>query len=128
MADVVMLVDTGLAKVTNLLAAVSTVCPGWVGWGTGTVDPVVGNTSLGTPAAEDRTVGTKTQQTTTTTNDTYQVEALISCTGTAKAITEVGVFDALTAGTLFLRGTFSAINLSVGDSITFTVKTVFEQV
>ena len=127
MADVVMLVDTGLAKVTNLLAAVSTVCPGWVGWGVGTTAPVVGNTALQTPSAEARTVGTKTQQTTTTTNDTYQVVALIACTGTGKAITEVGVFDALTAGVLFLRGTFAAINLSVGDSITFTIKTVFEQ-
>ena len=127
MADVVMLTDTGLAKVTNLLAAVSTVCPGWVGWGIGITAPVAGNTALETPAAEARTVGTKTQQTTTTANDTYQVVALIACTAAAKAITEVGIFDDLTAGTLFLRGTFSPINLSVGDSITFTIKTVFEQ-
>ena len=127
MADVILVVDTGLAKVTDLLAAVTIVCPGWVGWGIGTIAPVVGNTGLGTPSAEARTVGTKTQETTTTTNDTYQVVALISCAGSAKAITEVAVFDALTAGTLFLRGTFAAINLSVGDSINFTIKTVFEQ-
>ena len=127
MADVVMVVDTGLAKVTDLLAAVTTVCPAWVGWGTGTIAPVVGNTGLGTPSAEARTVGTKTQETTTTTNDTYQVVALITALS-AQAITEVGVFDDLTAGNLFLRATFSAINVSIDDTVTFTIKTVFEQV
>ena len=127
MADVIMVVDTGLAKVTDLLAAVTIVCPGWVGWGIGTIAPVVGNTGLGTPSAEARTVGTKTQETTTTTNDTYQVVALITALS-AQAITEVAVFDALTVGNLFLRGTFSPINVSIDDTITFTIKTVFEQV
>lgn len=127
MADVVVVADTGLAKVTNLLAGVSIVCPGWVGWGIGTTPPVVGNTGLETPSAEARTVGTKTQQTTTTTNDTFQVVALITALS-AQAITEVAVFDALTAGNLFLRGTFSPINVSIGDTITFTARTVFDQV
>ena len=126
MADVVTVVDSGLAKVTDLLAAVTTVCPGWVGWGIGTTAPVVGNTALATPSAEARTVGTKTQQTTTTTNDTYQVIALITA-ASAQAITEVGVFDALTAGNLFLRATFLPINVSIGDTIEFTIKTKFEQ-
>ena len=126
MADVVTVVDTGLAKVTDLLAAVTTVCPGWVGWGIGTTAPVVGNTALETASAEARTVGTKTQETTTTANDTYQVVALITALS-AQAITEVAVFDALTAGNLFLRGTFSAINVSIDDTIEFTIKTVFDQ-
>ena len=127
MADVVVVADTGLAKVTDLLAGVTIVCPGWVGWGIGTTPPVAGNTGLETPSAEARTVGAKTQQTTTTANDTYQVVALITALS-AQAITEVAVFDALTAGILFLRGTFSAINVSIGDTITFTIRTVFDQV
>ena len=127
MADVILVVDTGLAKVTDLLAAVTIVCPGWVGWGIGKIAPVVGDTGLGTPSAEARTVGTKTQETTTTTNDTYQVVALITALS-AQAITEVAVLDALTVGNLFLRGTFSPINVSIDDTITFTIKTVFEQV
>ena len=126
MADAVLVVDTGLAKVTDLLAAVTIVCPGWVGWGIGTTAPVVGDTALETASAEARTVGTKTQETTTTTNDTYQVVALITALS-AQAITEVGVFDALTAGNLFVRGTFSAINVSIDDTIEFTIKTVFDQ-
>ena len=127
MADVTLVVNTGLAKVTDLLAAVTTVCPGWVGWGTGTTAPVAGDTDLETASAEARTVGTKTQETTTTTSDTYQVVALITALS-AQAITEVAVFDALTAGNLFLRGTFSPINVSIDDTVQFTIKTVFEQV
>ena len=127
MADVVMAVDTGLAKVTDLLAAVTTVCPGWVGWGTGTTAPVAGDTALETASAEARTVGTKTQETTTTTSDTYQVVAFFTALS-AQVITEVAVFDALTVGNLFLRGTFSPINVSIDDTITFTIKTVFDQV
>ena len=126
MADVIMVVDTGLAKVTDLLAAVTIVCPGWVGWGIGTIAPVVGNTDLETASAEARTVGTKTQETTTTTNDTYQVVALITAL-TAQAITEVAVFDALTAGDLFLRATFSPINVSIDDTVEFIVQTIFDQ-
>ena len=126
MADAVLVADTGLAKVTDLLAAVTVVCPGWVGWGIGTIAPVVGNTGLGTPSAEARTVGTKTQETTTTTNDTYQVVALITALS-AQAITEVAVFDALTVGNLFLRGTFSPINVSIDDTVQFTIRTVFDQ-
>lgn len=125
MADVVKVTDVGLDKVTDLLAGVTTISPGWVGWGTGTTAPVVGDTALETPSAEARTVGTKTQQTTTTTNDTYQVVALITALS-AQAITEVGVFDALTAGNLFLIATFSVINVSIGDTVTFTIKTVFD--
>lgn len=126
MADVVKIVDNGLAITTALLAAISAVSPKWVGWGIGTTEPVVGNTALESAGAEARTVGTQTQQTTTTTNDTYQVVALITCTGSGKAITEVGVFNHLTNNDLFLRATFSAINVSVNDSIQFTIKTVFD--
>ena len=126
MADAVLVVNTGLAKVTDLLAAVTTVCPGWVGWGTGTTAPVAGDTGLGTASAAARTVGTKTQETTTTASDTYQVVASITALS-AQAITEVGVFDALTAGNLFLRATFSAINVSIDDTIEFTIQTIFDQ-
>ena len=126
MADIVLVADTGLAKVTDLLAAVTTVCPGWVGWGTGTTAPVAGDTGLETASAEARTVGTKTQETTTTASDTYQVVALFTALS-AQAITEVAVLDALTAGNLFLRGTFSPINVNIDDTIEFTIQTIFDQ-
>jgi hypothetical protein len=124
MADVAYVSNNGLGLITELLAASS---HKYVGWGTGTTAAAVGNTALETAASESRTSGTQTQQTTTTTNDTYQVVAQITCAGSGKAITEVGVFSASTDGTLFLRATHDAINVSVGDSITYTIKVVLDQ-
>lgn len=126
MADVVIVTDAGMAIITNRLKG-SGDEPKYVAWGTGTTSPVAGDTALETAAAESRTDGTSSRVTTNVTNDTYQVAGTIACTGTAKAITEVGLFDASTSGNMLLRGTFSAINVNVGDSVAFTIKVVFDQ-
>jgi len=124
MATVSVLTDGGLDITTNRIKGSGTE-PKYVGWGTGTTGAVVANTALETPAAEARTSGTTSQETTTETNDTYRVVGAITCATSAKAITEVGLFDASTDGNLFERSTFSAINLDVGDAATFTIDVVF---
>ena len=128
MADSIIIPDTGMAIVTDFLAALGATVPKWIDWGTGTTTPVAGNTALETVKSDEaRTVGIGSQATTNTTDDTYQVVGTITCALSGAAITEVGLFDALTTGNLFLRGTFSAINVNVGDSIEFIIKTVYEQ-
>jgi len=129
MADTVYVVNNGLGLVTAALAASS---HKYVAWGTGVTAATVTDAALQTAAAPTATTavtGTQTQQTTTTTNDTYQVVATITAGG-ALAITEVGIFNqaTLSGATMYLHGTFSAINVSSGDSIQFTIKTVFDQV
>ena len=62
--------------------------------------------------------------TTTNTNDTHQVTGTITATAT-RAITNAGVFDASSTGNLYVKGDFTTINLSTGDSIAFTVKVQF---
>ncbi len=124
-ADVVYCVDNGLAITTDRLLGTPTHnTPHWVHWGIGTTPAAAINTVLESPGAEARTVGTETQQTTTTTNDTYQVVGTITCAGAGKAITECGLFSHLTSttGYLYLRATFDVINVNVGDSIEFTCK------
>lgn len=128
MADVVYVVNNGLGLVTAALAASA---HKYVAWGTGTTPAVVGNTAMETAAAPTNVTaetGTQTQQTTTTTDDTYQVVSTITAAGTL-AITEVGIFNqaTLSGATMFLHGTFDAINVNSGDSIQFTIKTVFDQ-
>jgi len=125
MADVIMIINAGLALISEALAASASK---YIAWGIGTTPPAAANTALETASAEARTAGTQTQQTTTTTDDTYQCAGTITCTASGKAITEVGIFDASTAGDMYLRGTFSAINVGVGDSINFTIKTVYARV
>jgi hypothetical protein len=118
------LTNAGLAIITNRIKGAGTE-PNYVHWGTGTTAAAVTDTTLETAGAESRTSGTSTRVTTTATNDTYQVVGTITCTGSGKAITEMGLFDASTDGNLFTRHTFSAINVAVGDSIQFTAKTVY---
>lgn len=127
MADAAYIVNDGLGLITGLIKVASGAEPHHVGWGVGTTGAAVTDTGLETASAEARTEATTSLQQTTTANDTYRAIAAIECTSAAKAITEVAMYDAATGGTCFMHGTFSAINVSVGDTITFTIDTVFDQ-
>ena len=108
---------------TNRLKGAGTE-PLFVAWGTGAGTAVITDTTLFTESAETRTSGTSTQQTTTVTSDTYQVIGTITATA-VRAITNAGLFDAVTVGNLFVKGDFATINLASGDSIQFTIKISF---
>jgi hypothetical protein len=118
-----LLVDTGKAIVTNYLAGGAATQPKYVGWGTGAGTTSATDTTLFSETGS-RTTGTATQQTTTTTNDTYQVIGTLTASGSV-TITNAGLFDANTSGNLFVKGDFSGIALTSGDSIQFTFKTQF---
>jgi len=118
------LTNAGKAIVTNRIKGSGTE-PLNVAWGTGAGTAAIADTTLFTEATP-RAAGTSTQQTTTVTNDTYQVVATVTATGTL-AITNAGLFDVITAssGNLFVKGDFTVINLVTADSIQFTFKTTF---
>ena len=120
-----LLVNTGKAVVTNRVknGATGATEPNYVAYGTGAGTTALTDTTLFTETGT-RVAGTSTQQTTTTTNDTYQVIGTQTAGGTL-AITNAGLFDASTSGNLFVKGDFTTINLSSGDSIQFTFKTQF---
>jgi hypothetical protein len=113
MADVTVLTDTGEAWVVDKLDAATRA--DFTGWGTGATGAAKGGT-LDTPAAEARVQGTTTQPSA----DILQVVSKITCAGAGKTITNAGLFTDITAGILFLLGSFTGIPLSVGDSIEFT--------
>ena len=89
----------------------------WHAVGIGTTAPVIANTTMenvtGCPA---RVNGT---QTTPGSTNIYQSVATVSFVSTL-AITEWGLLSAVSAGTLWDRKTFAAINVVSGDSIQFT--------
>lgn len=126
------LVDTGLAATTGRLRGVGTE-PLNIGWGTGAGTATRTDTTLfteklvdlSTSAGTDHTVGTSSQQTTTTTSDTYQVLGTRTATG-AGTVTNAGLFDAASGGTLYMKGDFTGIGLAIGDSIAFTIKVVYD--
>lgn len=123
----VVFTNAGTAIITNRIIQAGT-APKNIGWGIGTAAAAVTDTALGTESAPTtaggRTVGTESRATTTVTNDTYQVAGLVTAGGTL-AITEAGLFDAVSAGNLLMRGVFAAYNVVSGDTITFTFQLKF---
>jgi hypothetical protein len=121
-------VNGGRAIVTNRIKGAGTE-PLNLGWGTAAGTTAAADTTLfteklvdlATSAGTDHTVGTSTQQTTSTTNDTYQVIATRTATG-AGTVTNAGLFDAASGGNLYMKGDFTGIGLAIGDAIQFTCK------
>ncbi len=94
--------------------------PSYLGWGTGATAAAATSTTLSTESGS-RSAGTSTQQTTTETNDTYQViQTLTSAAG--ETITNAGLFDASSGGNLYMIGDFTGVVLAASDSIQFTMK------
>lgn len=96
----------------------------YIAVGTGTTAAAVGDTTLETELATDglsRAQGTVSLVTTDTTDDTAQVTKTFTVTGT-QAVTESGVLNASSSGTLLARQVFSAINVVNGDSLAITWK------
>lgn len=82
---------------------------------------VAGDTALTSELAEGRATGTGSTVTTTNTNDTLQEVGTVTATG-SRAVDEGGLFDASSAGNMFLSATFNPINLANGDSLQLTAK------
>lgn len=125
MADVAKVLDAGMGIITNRIAGAGTE-PKYVAWGTGTTAAANTDTGLQTAAAEARTTGTSSRTQTNVANDTYQVIGKITSLST-QSITEVCLYDAASGGNAFMRATHDAFALNAGDSIEYTIKTVFDQ-
>lgn len=123
--------NVGLAILTNRIIQAGT-APKYIGWGTGAGTAVAGDTTLFTErtvdltasGSTDHTTGTESRTTTTQTNDTYTVTGTRVATG-AGTVTNAGLWDAASGGTLFVKGDFAGIALAIGDGIAFTFNTKF---
>ena len=87
-----------------------------VGWGTGAGTAAKGDTTLFTEASETRVTATTSQSAA----DTNQWVATLTADG-AKTITNAGLFNAVSAGSMIVKGDFTGIVLALGDKIEFTV-------
>lgn len=82
--------------------------------GTGSTAAAAGDTALGSEAAR-----TALTSTTVTNNEVVYVDTFGAGTGTG-AITEAGVFNASSGGTMLCRTVFSVVNKGADDSMTIT--------
>ncbi len=85
-----------------------------------------GNTAVATTQAAlvtetgTRVAVTATNTTVTVSNDTAQYVATFAAGNATGAITEAGIFNASSAGTMLCRTVFGVINKDVNDSMTIT--------
>lgn len=119
--------NAGAAIVTSRITQAGT-APKNIGWGVGATAAAVTDTALVTESAPTtaggRTVGTESRTTGTVTNDQYTVTGTVTA-GSSLAITEAGLFDAVSAGNMLIRSVFTAVNVVSSDSIAFTFNLKF---
>jgi hypothetical protein len=87
-----------------------------VGWGTGAGTADKADTTLFTEASETRVTAATSQSAA----DTNQWVATLTADG-AKTITNAGLFNAESAGSMIVKGDFTGIVLALGDKIEFTI-------
>ena len=109
-----LVVDTGLAFIASRMKDATATAMSHMGIGTGTAAAASGNTTLGTEAAR---VGLTS--TTVTSNAVAYVCSFAAGTGTG-AITEAGILNGASGGTLLCRTVFSVVNKGASDSMTIT--------
>lgn len=121
-----LVVNTGLAWLAGALSGdvASPETMKYIGIGTGTTAAAATQTALVTEV-ETRATGTQSRQTTDTASDTYRCVGSITMTAN-RSITEVGVFSAASAGTMFCRSVFTAEVIASGNVLTVTYECDFD--
>ena len=109
-----LVVDAGLDYIASRMKDTSATAMSHMAIGTGSTAAAAANTTLGSEA--DRNALTST---TVTDNAVAYVASFAAGEGTG-AITEAGIFNAASGGTLLCRTVFSVVNKGASDSMTIT--------
>lgn len=116
-----LVVSTGLAYIASRMKDATATAMSHMAVGAGTVAAAAGNTALGSELGRV-TLTSSTIVTTSVTNDAIQYVATFAAgTGTG-AVTEAGILNAASAGTLLCRTVFAVINKGALDTLTITWK------
>jgi hypothetical protein len=116
-----LVVNSGLAYIASRIKDSTATAMSHMGVGSGSVAAAAADTGLGTQLGRVALDST-TLVTTTATNDAVQYVATFAAgTGTG-AITEAGIFNAASAGTMLCRTVFAVINKGALDTLVITWK------
>lgn len=110
-----LVVNSGLAFIASRMKDTTDAAMSHMAVGSGTTAAAAGNTALETQ------IGSRVSltSTTVTANATAYVATFAAGTGTG-AITEAGIFNASTAGTMLCRTVFSVVNKGADDTLQIT--------
>lgn len=107
-----LVVDTGLDYIASRMKDATATAMTHMGLGTGTTAAAAGDTDLGTLAGSREALDS-----TTVTDNTINYVCNFEANDVTGAITEAGIFNAASAGTMLCRVVFSPVNLTSTDSI-----------
>ena len=109
-----LVVDTGLDYIASRMKDATATAMTHMAIGSGTNDPAAGDTALQTQLGRVALTST-----TVTNNSVAYIASFGAGTGTG-AVTEAGIFNASSGGTMLCRTEFAVINKAAGDSMTIT--------
>jgi hypothetical protein len=109
-----LVVDTGLDYIASRMKDTTQTAMSHMAIGDGTNDPAAGDTGL-----QNQLGRVSLLSTTVTSNSVEYVATFPAGTGTG-AVTEAGIFNASSGGTMLCRTEFAVINKAAGDSMTIT--------
>lgn len=111
-----LVVDTGLNFIVNRMKDATATVMSHMTLGTGTTAAAAGNTTLETEISGARVALTST---TVTANQITYIASFAAGVGTG-AVTEAGILNASSGGTMLCRTVFPVVNKQAGDSMTVT--------
>jgi len=111
-----LVVTIGKTFIASRMVGVASTIMGYMELGTGTTAAAVGDTTLQTAISGSRVALTSG---TNTSNVVTYVASFPAGTGTG-AVTEAGVFNAASAGTMLCRTVFAVVNKGALDSMSIT--------
>lgn len=116
-----LVVNTGLAYIADRMKNNSTVMS-HMAVGSGTTAAAAADAALGTQLGSRVALDSTTIVTTTAANDSVQYVATFGAgTGTG-AVTEAGIFNAASSGSMLSRTVFPVVNKGAADTLTITWK------
>jgi len=110
-----LVVNTGLAFITSRMGGTSDAVMSHMAIGSGTTAAAAGDTDLESILGSREAL----DSTTPSTNTIVYVSSFEAGEGTG-AVTEAGIFNASTAGTMLCRTVFSVVNKGADDTMTIT--------
>ena len=111
-----LVVSTGLAFIAGRMKEATATVMSHMSLGTGQAAAILGDTTLGVEISASRVALTST---TVTANQVTYIASFAAGVGTG-AVTESGIFNASTNGTMLCRTVFPVVNKQAGDSMTVT--------
>lgn len=111
-----LVVTSGLGFIASRMKDATATAMSHMAVGTGATAAALGDTTLGAEVAASRTALTST----TVSTNTVQYACTFGAGVGTGALTEAGIFNASSSGTMLCRTVFSAVNKAAGDSLTIT--------